>query len=72
MSKRIWIFAAALFAILLLNVNDRPVVSNLDDYYTLITKGKVTIMLCDEETDIFWQDFSPSDRKLLQHMLRTP
>lgn len=72
MSKRIWIFALGLFVAVFLNVNDKPVIDNLKDYYTLIDRGKVTVLICDEETDVFWQDFSQEDRKILQMMLRTP
>ena len=62
------IFSVTVF----LHVNDRPVIGNLDDYYALTKRGMVYTTVCGEEVQLFWQDFSPEDRKTLQLMLRTP
>ena len=62
----------ALAAAVFINVHDKPVVSYPDEYLQLVTKGMVHTDICGEDVQLFWGDFSPDDRKVLQLMLRTP
>ena len=73
MSKVTAICLTLIFSVtMFLHVNDRPVVEDIQEYYTLSQRGMVVTNVCGEEMCLFWQDFSPEDRKILQLMLRTP
>jgi len=72
MNKRIVTIVIAVAVAIFLNVNDKPIVSYPDEYLRLVTKGMVYTDICGENAQLFWGDFSPKEREILQLMLRTP